>query len=102
MLTPLTVVGGVWYYIGTENERRMKMKTTIEWFTPKEKTPRNGEVLALCTPGYITTLNVYDGHFNCSCGDSFETEIEVVVWAYTPKKLEDIANVRWMVKYDEN
>ena len=30
MLTPLTVVGGVWYYKGTENERRANMKTKQE------------------------------------------------------------------------
>ena len=90
------------HYIGTENERRTKMKTTIEWFKPEEKKPRNGEVLALCATGYITTLNVYDGHFNCSCGDNFETEIEVIMWAYAPKRLKDVANVRWMAKYDKN
>lgn len=78
------------------------MKTTIEWFKPEEKTPRNGEVLCLCDTGYIATMYVYNGHFNCSCGDNFETEIEIVMWAYVPKILEDVANVRWMVKYDEN
>lgn len=98
----MTAVGGVWYYIGTKNERRTKMKTTIEWFKPEEKKPRNGEVLALCATGYITTLNVYDGHFNCSCGDNFETEIEVVMWAYAPQRLKDVANVRWVPKYDKN
>lgn len=78
------------------------MKTTIEWFKPEEKKPRNGEVLCLCDAGYMTTLNVYDGHFNCSCGDNFETEIEVAMWAYPPKSLKDVANVRWMAKYDKN
>ena len=98
----MTAVGGVWYYIGTKNERRTKMKTTIEWFKPEEKKPRNGEVLCLCGAGYMTTLNVYDGHFNCSCADNFENEIDVVMWAYVPKRLEDAANVRWKPKYDEN
>ena len=100
MLTPLTVVGGVWYYIGTENERRMKMKTTIEWFTPKEKTPRNGEVLALCTSGYITMVNCYKGHFNAS---SFNLDNEfdgVVMWAYPPQSLEKIAKEKWSELYE--
>ncbi len=78
------------------------MKTTIEWFKPEEKKPRNGEVIVLGSTGYIGTVNVYDGHFNCSYGDNFETEIEVAMWAYKPKKLEEVANVRWMAKYDEN
>lgn len=78
------------------------MKTTIEWFRPKEKKPRNGEVLVLCVTGYITTVNVYDGHFNCTCGDSFETEFDnVVLWAYMPQKLEEIANEEWMKRYDK-
>ena len=78
------------------------MKTTIEWFKPEEKKPRNGEVLCLCAAGYMTTLNVYNGHFNCSCADNFENEIEVVMWAYVPKRLEDVVNVRRMAKHDEN
>jgi len=78
------------------------MKTTIEWFKPEEKKPRNGEVLVLCATGYIATLNVYDGHFNCSQCDDFENEFDtVVLWAYMPQKLEEIANEEWMKRYDK-
>lgn len=78
------------------------MKTTIEWFRPEEKKPRNGEVLVLCATGYIATVNVYDGHFNCTYGDNFETEFDdVVLWAYMPKKLEEVANEEWKKRYDD-
>lgn len=79
------------------------MKTTIEWFKPEEKKPRNGEVIVFCMPGYITTMNVYDGHFNCSAGDNFETEIEeVLFWSYMPKELDKIADEEWIKRHDEN
>ena len=79
------------------------MKTTIEWFKPEEKKPRNGEVIVFCMPGYITTMNVYDGHFNCSAGDNFETEIEeVLFWSYMPKELDEIADEEWLKRHDEN
>lgn len=78
------------------------MKTTIEWFKPEEKTPKNGKVIALCPSGYLSTMNVYDGHFNCSFSDNFESEIDIVMWAYTPKRLEEIASAEWEKRYDEN
>ena len=54
-------------------------------------------------PGYIATMNVYDGHFNCSAGDNFETEIkEVLFWSYMPKELDEIADEEWIKRHDEN
>lgn len=71
------------------------IKTTITWYKPEEKTPKNGEVLALSASGHITTLSVYDGHFNCSNRDR-KNEIEVVLWAHAPRRLKSIAIDAWL------
>ena len=74
-------------------------KTTITWYNPEEKTPENGQVLALCETGYIATLSVYNGHFNCS-NDDLESEMHALLWAYMPQKLTDIAKEDWKKRYD--
>lgn len=72
------------------------MKTTIEWFKPEEKKPRNGYVLVLCTTGYITQVNAYNGHFNASSSEIANEFDNVVMWAYTPQSLEKIAEEKWI------
>ena len=74
-------------------------KTTITWYKPEEKTPKNGKVLALCETGYIATLSVYNGHFNCN-HDDFENEMLVLLWAYMPQTLTEIAEENWKKRYD--
>lgn len=61
--------------------------TAIQWYTPEEKKPLDGEVLIMCvflnTPNYFTSVSVKDGHFNCS-EDNFNNEIFVDYWAEIP------------------
>lgn len=73
------------------------MKTTIEWFTPAGKIPKNGRVVVVFANGSIDTLHIYNGHYNCFSHDT-KSEIqseEIALWSYIPKKLEEYAEIKW-------
>lgn len=66
------------------------MKTTIEWFDPKDAMPKGvDEVLAIIKTNAIMQLNYSDKHkaFNASGNSEPEHAFPVKYWAYLPEEL---------------
>lgn len=66
------------------------IETTLKWYTPEEKTPENGEVIAINAWKHaimVSDMQVYNGHFNCTSDDT-EMEIFPTYWAYIPKDIK--------------
>ena len=79
---------------------KSELTTNIKWYLATETKPDNDvhEVVAFMKVGYITTLSVCQGHFNCSFENDIGSENEfiagddVLYWAYTPNSLTAAAN----------
>lgn len=79
---------------------KQELTTNIKWYLATEVKPDDDmyKIVAFMTLGYITTLNVYEGHFNCSYANDIGGENEftpgedVLYWAYLPKSLTATAN----------
>lgn len=75
------------------------LKTTITWYKPEDKMPPNGEVFTVSTSGSITSLYVWNGHFNCF-EHCLESEIDnIILWAEIPQKLKEEADKAWKNKW---
>ena len=81
-----------------------ELTTNIKWYLATENPVPDDvhKVVAFMTPGYITTLNVHQGHFNCSNESDFGGKNEfkpgedVLYWAYLPNSLTSAA-----IKYEK-
>ena len=79
---------------------KSELTTNIKWYLATETKPDNDvhEVVAFMKVGYITTLSVCQGHFNCSFENDIGSENEfiagedVLYWAYLPNQLTAAAN----------
>lgn len=77
-----------------------ELTTNIKWYLATEKRVPDDvhRVVAFMTLNYITTLGVYQGHFNCSNAKSVKSDCEfmpgkdVLYWAYLPSQLTAAAN----------
>ena len=77
-----------------------ELTTNIKWYLATETRPGDDvcKVVAFVRLGYITTLNVCQGHFNCSYAEDIGGENEfiagddVLYWAYLPNSLTAAAN----------
>ena len=83
---------------------KLELTTNIKWYLATENPVPDDvhKVVAFMTPGYITTLNVHQGHFNCSNESDFGGKNEfkpgedVLYWAYLPNLLTSAA-----IKYEK-
>lgn len=80
-----------------------EMTTNIKWYLATENhVPDVYKVVAFMTLNYITTLNVHQGHFNCSNESDFGGKNEfkpgedVLYWSYIPNSLISAA-----IKYEK-
>lgn len=72
-----------------------ELTTNIKWYLATETRPGDDvyTVVAFTRLGYITTLSVCQGHFNCSyaedinCENEFIPGQDVLYWAYLPEQL---------------
>lgn len=68
-----------------------EITTNIKWYLATETLPtENDEVLVHTRFGRITTVSVYNGHFNCyneNRSNELLPGISVLYWAYIPKQL---------------
>ena len=77
-----------------------EITTNIKWYLATDIKPGDDvhEVVAFMKVGYITTLSVCQGHFNCSFENDIGSENEfiagedVLYWAYLPNSLTAAAN----------
>ena len=86
-----------------------EITTNIKWYLATDIKPGDDvhEVIAFMTPGYITTLSVCQGHFNCS----FENDIggknefkpgeDVLYWSYIPNSLTSAA-IKYKKQHSKN
>ncbi len=77
------------------------IKTNIKWYTKEEQTLANGNVLAMLRYSYITTLPVYNGHYNCT-SDSVKNELtdNVILWAPIPDTLQEYLQ-KYIAEHDD-
>ena len=74
---------------------KKEITTNIKWYLATETLPPDNvhKIVAFCTLGYITTLSVCQGHFNCTyaedinCENEFTPGQDVLYWAYLPEQL---------------
>lgn len=74
--------------------------TNIEWYLATENPVPDDvcKVVAFMTLGYITTVSVCQGHFNCSYVEDIGGENEfiagedILYWTHTPNQLTAAAN----------
>ena len=86
-----------------------ELTTNIKWYLANETKPDDDvhEVVAFMTPGYITTLSVCQGHFNCSSPNDFGGKNEfiagedVLYWAYLPNSLTAAA-IKYKKQHSKN
>ena len=77
-----------------------ELATNIKWYLATENPVPDDvcKVVAFMTLNYITTVNVCQGHFNCSYTEDIGGENEfiagddVLYWAYLPNSLTAAAN----------
>ena len=77
-----------------------EITTNIKWYLATDIKPGDEvhKVVAFVTTGYIATLSVCQGHFNCSYAEDIGGENEfiagedVLYWAYLPNSLTAAAN----------
>ena len=77
-----------------------ELTTNIKWYLATETRPGDDvcKVVAFVRLGYITTLNVCQGHFNCSYTEDIGGENEfiagddVLYWTHMPNQLTAAAN----------
>ena len=77
-----------------------EITTNIKWYLATDIKPGDEvhKVVAFVTTGYIATLSVCQGHFNCSYTEDIGGENEfiagedVLYWAYMPNQLTAAAN----------
>ena len=74
-----------------------EITTNIKWHLATETLPteNNDSVLVYMLHGYITTVPVYEGHFNCHKeykSSEFLPGTDVLYWAYIPEKLHTERN----------
>lgn len=77
-----------------------ELTTNIKWYLATETKPGDDvyKVVAFMTLGYITTVSVCQGHFNCSYTEDIGSENEfiagdnVLYWTHMPNQLTDAAN----------
>ena len=77
-----------------------EITTNSKWYLATETKPEDDvhKVVAFMTLGYITTLSVCQGHFNCSYtediggGNEFIAGEDVLYWAHLPNSLTAAAN----------
>lgn len=78
---------------------KQELTTNIKWHLATEVKPGDDvyRIVAFMTLGYIATLNVCQGHFNCSYANDIGNENEfvagedVLYWAMLPKALTNEA-----------
>lgn len=79
---------------------KTELTTNIKWYLATENLVPDDvcKVVAFMTLGYITTVSVCQGHFNCSYTEDIGGENEfmagedVLYWAYLPNSLTAAAN----------
>ena len=77
-----------------------ELTTNIKWYLATENPVPDDvyRVVAFMTLGYITTLSVHQGHFNCSYTEDIGGENEfvagedVLYWTHMPNQLTAAAN----------
>lgn len=77
-----------------------ELTTNIKWYLATENPVPDDvcKVVAFMTLGYITTVSVCQGHFNCSYAEDIGGENEfvagedVLYWTYMPNQLTAAAN----------
>lgn len=77
-----------------------EITTNIKWYLATENPVPDDvcKVVAFMTLGYITTVSVCQGHFNCSYTEDIGGENEfiagedVLYWTYMPNQLTAAAN----------
>lgn len=77
-----------------------ELTTNIKWYLATENPVPDDvcKVVAFMTLGYITTVSVCQGHFNCSYTEDIGGENEfiagedVLYWTYMPNQLTAAAN----------
>ena len=77
-----------------------ELTTNIKWYLATENPVPDDvcKVVAFMTLGYITTVSVCQGHFNCSYTEDIGGENEfmagedVLYWTYLPNSLTAAAN----------
>lgn len=77
-----------------------ELATNIKWYLATENPVPDDvcKVVAFMTLGYITTVSVCQGHFNCSYTEDIGGENEfiagedVLYWTYLPNSLTAAAN----------
>ena len=77
-----------------------ELTTNIKWYLATENPVPDDvhKVVAFMTLGYITTINVRQGHFNCSFENDIGGENEfiagddVLYWTHMPNQLTAAAN----------
>ena len=86
-----------------------ELTTNIKWYLATENSVPDDvhTVIAFMTVGYITTVSVCQGHFNCS----FENDIggknefkqgeDVLYWAYLPNSLTAAA-IKYKKQHGKN
>ena len=86
-----------------------ELTTNIKWYLATENPVPDDvhTVIAFMTVGYITTVSVCQGHFNCS----FENDIsgknefaageDVLYWAYIPNSLTAAA-IKYKKQHSKN
>ena len=86
-----------------------ELTTNIKWYLATENPVPDDvyAVIAFMTVGYITTVSVCQGHFNCS----FENDIggknefkpgeDVLYWAYLPNSLTAAA-IKYKKQHSKN
>ena len=86
-----------------------EITTNIKWYLATETKPEDDvyDVVAFMKVGYITSLSVCQGHFNCS----FENDIggknefvageDVLYWAYLPNQLTAAA-IKYKKQHSKN
>ena len=85
-----------------------EITTNIKWYLATEKSVPDDvhKVVAFMTLGYITSVSVCQGHFNCSYTEDIGGENEfiagedVLYWTYMPNQLTAAAN-KYKKQYSE-
>lgn len=68
-----------------------EITTNIKWYLATETLPTENDEVLVCTRfGRVTTVYVYNGHFNCY-SENRSSELlpgtVILYWAYIPDKL---------------
>lgn len=79
---------------------KSELTTNIKWYLATETKPEDDvhKVVAFVRLGYITTLSVCQGHFNCSYVEDIGGENEfiagedILYWTHMPNQLTAAAN----------